>query len=151
MIKTRPYDPTRYFHDDEDIAVYLQVALQESIADNDYSLLAHAIETSAKARGMTALANATGIPRNELYDLLEADAPMPFATLHKLLAALGVQVSLTPAAPGKSEAATEATTNGAAAEAVHEPAEPVAPAKKTGKKSLPKTARDKKTPARAEA
>ena len=96
MIKTRPYDPTRYFHDDEDIAVYLQVALQESIADNDYSLLAHAIETSAKARGMTALANAAGIPRNELYDLLEADAPMPFATLHKLLAALGVQVSLTP-------------------------------------------------------
>jgi len=90
MIKTRPYDPTRYFHDDEDIAVYLQVALQESIADNDYSLLAHAIETSAKARGMTALANAAGIPRNELYDLLEADAPMPFATLHKLLADAGI-------------------------------------------------------------
>ena len=76
---------------------------------------------------------------------------MPFATLHKLLTALGVQVSLTPAAPGKTEAATEATTNGAAAEAVHEPAEPVAPAKKTGKKPLPKTARDKKAPARAEA
>ena len=69
--KLIPYDGTRYMMDEEHTAAYLQVATEEATAENDPTILAHAIKTIAKARGMTELAKVAGIPRDDLYTLLD--------------------------------------------------------------------------------
>lgn len=102
--KLIPYDGTRYMMDEEHIAAYLQVATEEATAENDPTILAHAIKTAAKARGMTELAKAAGIAREELYDLL--DAPT-LEALHKLLADVGITPT-TGEAPKKAPALAEA-------------------------------------------
>ena len=86
--KLIPYDSTRYLYDEEHIAADLQVATEDATAENDPGILAHAIKTIAKARGMTELAKAAGIPRDDLYDLLD-EAPT-LEALHKLLADAGI-------------------------------------------------------------
>ena len=87
MYVNTPYDSTRYLYDEEHIAAYLQVAAEDAANENDPAILARAIKTIAKARGMTELAKVAGIPRDGLYDLL--DAPNMEA-LHKLLADAGI-------------------------------------------------------------
>ena len=83
--KLIPYDSTRYLYDEEHIAAYLQVATEDATAEIDPGILAHAIKTIAKARGMNELAKAAGITRSDLDDLL--DAPT-LEVLHKLLAGI---------------------------------------------------------------
>lgn len=101
------YDSTRYLDDEEHIAAYLQIAAEEAAAENDPAILAHAIKIIAKARGMTELAKAAGITREELYDLLDDDTTLE--ALHKLLA----DASITPTtgdgvpAPKKAPALAE--------------------------------------------
>ena len=102
--KLIPSDGTRYIQDEEDIAVYLQVAAEEAAAENDPGILAHAIETVAKTRGMNELAKAAGIARDDLDDLL--DAPNMEA-LHKLLADITPTTGEAPA-PKKAPALAEA-------------------------------------------
>ena len=53
MIKTRPLDVSRYLDDEEDIALFLGFAAEDATNENDPAILAHAIKTIAKARGMT--------------------------------------------------------------------------------------------------
>ena len=106
--KLIPYDGTRYMMDEEHIAAYLQVATEEATAENDPAILAHAIKTIAKARGMTELAKAAGITREELYDLLDDDTTLE--ALHKLLADAGMTPTTgeAPAPPQKAPALVEA-------------------------------------------
>ena len=104
MIKTRPLDVSRYLDDEEDIALFLGFAAEDATNENDPAILAHAIKTIAKARGMTELAKAAGIAREELYDLL--DDPTREA-LHKLLADVGITPT-TGEAPKKAPALAEA-------------------------------------------
>ena len=85
--KLIPYDASYYLDDEEDIALFLGFAAEDAANENDPAILARAIQTIAKARGMTELAKAAGIPRDGLYDLL--DAPN-MAALHKLLADAGI-------------------------------------------------------------
>lgn len=85
--KLIPYDASYYLDDEEDIALFLGFAAEDAANENDPAILARAIKTIAKARGMTELAKAAGIPRDGLYDLL--DAPNMEA-LHKLLADAGI-------------------------------------------------------------
>lgn len=105
--KLIPYDSTRYLYDEEHIAAYLQVATEDATAENDPGILAHAIKTIAKARGMTELAKVAGIPRDDLYTLLD-EAPA-LEALHKLLAEAGITPTTgeTPA-PQKAPALVEA-------------------------------------------
>ena len=86
--KLIPYDSTRYLDDEEDIALFLGFAAEDATNENDPTILAHAIKTAAKARGMTELAKVAGIPRDDLYDLLD-EAPT-LEALHKLLADAGI-------------------------------------------------------------
>ena len=73
--KLIPYDRTRYLYDEEHIAAYLQVATEDATAENDPGILAHAIKTIAKARGMNELAKAAGITPTTGEDSGEAPAP----------------------------------------------------------------------------
>ena len=68
--KLIPYDASYYLDDEEDIALFLGFAAEDAANENDPAILARAIKTIAKARGMTELAKVAGIPRDDLYDLL---------------------------------------------------------------------------------
>lgn len=101
MIKTRPLDVSRYLDDEEDIALFLGFAAEDATNENDPTILAHAIKTAAKARGMTELAKSAGIAREELYDLLDDPA---LEALHKLLADVGITPTTGDEAPAPKKA-----------------------------------------------
>lgn len=86
------FDPAEHLKDEEDIAAYLTVILEE----NDPALLAAALGDIARARGMTEIAKAAGITREALYKALRPDAQPRFDTVNRVCAALGVKLVAQP-------------------------------------------------------
>jgi len=80
--------------DEQDIAAYLTLVLQEG----DPGELAHALGVIARARGMTQIAAEAGMGREALYKALRADASPRFETILKVMHALGLRLSVQPAA-----------------------------------------------------
>lgn len=95
-ITTRPWDSAEHLKTDEDIAAYLDAALEE--AGEDTAFIAKALGTVARARGMTQLAKDTGLAREALYRALSPSGNPKFDTVLKVLRALGVQLRASPAA-----------------------------------------------------
>jgi len=91
-VKTTEWDPAEYFDSDEKIADYLEAALEE----DDPALFAAALGDIARARGMTQIADETGLGRESLYKALSADGNPSFATVLKVVAALGIQLQAVP-------------------------------------------------------
>lgn len=89
---TTRWDSARYLKTDEDMAQYLEACLEE----NDPALVAHALGVIARAKGMSALARQTGLSREGLYKALAADGNPEFATVLKVVHALGLQLHATP-------------------------------------------------------
>lgn len=87
------FDPSRYLDDDEAIADYIRLAIE----DGDSGLLAAALGDVARARGMTQIAQATGLTREALYKALRPDAQPRFDTIQKVCSALGVKLTVTAA------------------------------------------------------
>ena len=87
------FDPAKFLKDNEDIAAYLTVVIEE----NDPSLLAAALGDIARAKGMTEIANVTGISREALYKALKPNAKPRFDTINRVCAALGVRLVAMPA------------------------------------------------------
>ncbi|MBN1957834.1 MAG: putative addiction module antidote protein [Desulfuromonadales bacterium] len=86
------FDPAKLLEDDEDIAAYLTVVLEE----NDPALLAAALGDIAKAKGMTDIARATGLSREALYRALKPTAKPRFDTISRVCTALGVKLVAEP-------------------------------------------------------
>lgn len=86
------FDVTEYLNDEQAIADYLTVVLEE----NDPALLAGALGDVARARGMTDIAKASGLTREALYRALRADAQPRFDTVSRVCAALGVKLVAQP-------------------------------------------------------
>jgi len=86
------FDPAEYLKDEEDIAAYLSVILEE----NDALLLADALGDIAKARGMTDVAKSSGITREALYKALHPGSQPKFDTISKVCNALGVKLCAVP-------------------------------------------------------
>lgn len=82
------FDMAKYLPDDEAIAEYLTIVLEE----NDPAALADALGTIARARGMTEIAKASGIGREALYKALRPNAHPRFDTIARVCAALGVKL-----------------------------------------------------------
>jgi len=93
-IKTRPFDMANYLNDEEDVAAYLQAALE----DGDPALLAAALGDIAKARGMSQLARDTGLSRESLYKSLSGERAPSSDTLFKVIHAMGFKLTLEPMA-----------------------------------------------------
>ncbi|MBL0930146.1 MAG: putative addiction module antidote protein [Alphaproteobacteria bacterium] len=87
-IKTLAWDPAATLRDDADIAAYLDAVL----AENDPALLAHALGVAARAKGMGDIAKRAGVGRESLYKSLSRDGNPSFATVQKVLQALGVRL-----------------------------------------------------------
>ena len=86
--KTRVWDPAEELETEEDMVVYLEAALQEG----DASLIAAALGDIARAKGMTEIARETGLGRESLYKALSPDGNPEFATILKVLRALGLRL-----------------------------------------------------------
>ena len=71
------FDPTKYLDDDEAVAEYITLAIE----DGDSGLLAAVLGDVARARGMTQVAQAAGLTREALYKALRPDAHPRFDTI----------------------------------------------------------------------
>lgn len=95
MTKTRtsPWDPADHLETEADMAAYLEAAL----AEGDPGLVAAALGDIARAKGMTQLARETGLGRESLYKALSPAGNPEFATVLKVVAALGLKLHAAPA------------------------------------------------------
>ena len=85
---TRIWDATEYLETEEDMAAYLEAALEE----NDPALVAAALGDIAKAKGMTEIAKKTGLGRESLYKALSLEGNPEFSTVMKVVNALGLKL-----------------------------------------------------------
>jgi probable addiction module antidote protein len=86
--ETHPWDPAEHLETDEDMAAYLEAALE----DGDPNLVAAALGDIARAKGMTQIARETGLGRESLYKALSPEGNPEFATVLKVVRALGLRL-----------------------------------------------------------
>ena len=84
------FDVTEYLDDEQAIAQYLTIVIEE----NDPAALAQALGTIARARGMTQMAEASGLGREALYKALRPGAHPRFETIARVCTALGLRLSV---------------------------------------------------------
>lgn len=87
MIETRPWDVVEHLETEEDMAAYLEAALEEG----DIAVVVASLGDIARAKGMAQLARDTGLGRESLYKALSATGNPEFATILKVVRALGLQ------------------------------------------------------------
>ena len=97
--ETRPWDPAEHLETEDDMAAYLSVALGEG----DLGLIMATLGDIARARRMAVVAQETGLGRESLYKSLSANGNPEFATVLKVVSALGLRLQAT-AAPGANDA-----------------------------------------------
>lgn len=90
-----PFDAAEYLKTDEDMALYLDAIIEES--NGDPRMIAVALGDIARAKGMTQIAKATGLARENLYKALSADGNPEFSTVMKVITALGIKLHAAPA------------------------------------------------------
>jgi probable addiction module antidote protein len=89
--KTRSWDVAQYLGSEEDMAAYLEAALE----DDDPSLLAAALGDIARAKGMSEIARESGLGRESLYKALSQDGNPEFGTVLKVVHSLGLKLHVT--------------------------------------------------------
>lgn len=87
----KPFDAAEYLQSDKDCATYLQACLEQ--APDDAAVFAKALGDVARARGMVHLAKNTGLTREGLYKTLVEKGKPSFATVMKVMLALGLQLN----------------------------------------------------------
>jgi probable addiction module antidote protein len=94
MAKTKllPWDPAEHLETEQDMAIYLEAALEYG----EPSLVAAALGDIARARGMTQLARDTGLGRESLYKALSPNGNPEFSTILKVVQALGLKLHASP-------------------------------------------------------
>ena len=90
--KTLRYDTAEYLRTGEDMAAYLEAALE----DGDPVLVTAALGDIGRAKGMTQLARDTGLGRESLYKALSSEGNPEFATVLKVVRALGIRLTAQP-------------------------------------------------------
>ena len=91
-MRTSKFDLADYLESKEMIAEYLNTVLEEG---NNADVI-NAIGHVAKAIGMTKIAEETGLSRPSLYKALSDGAKPQFATIMKVLKAVGGQIQVNP-------------------------------------------------------
>mgnify|MGYP006431072515 CR=1 FL=1 len=93
MATTRPFDPAEFLDDEQVIAAYLSEVLSEGDTDE----VLEAINHVARARGMSVIAEQSGLGRESLYKALRPGARPGFDTIARVLEVLGVRLKAHPA------------------------------------------------------
>ena len=89
-IKLSKWDSAEYLKTDEDMVLYLEACLEE--AGDDAAFIAKVLGTIFRAKGMTQLAKETGLGRESLYKALSGQGNPSFATILKVMNALGIKL-----------------------------------------------------------
>src|SRR5262245_59303909 len=79
------FEVANYLDSDEVIAAYPDAAFERG----DTSRIPEALGDVARERGMTKIARATGLPREQLYKALSAQGKPELSTVVKVMAAFG--------------------------------------------------------------
>ena len=87
-MKLSKYDIADYLDSDEMVAAYLDLAFESG----ELSRIAAALGNVARAKGMTKIAKATGLSREQLYKTLSAEGKPELATVLKVMAAFGADL-----------------------------------------------------------
>lgn len=90
--KYKPYDAAEYLDDLDDVAGYLELALEESAEDP--SAVPRALGVIARSRNMSELARRVGMSRDGLYKALSDDGNPTWTTIVKVTNALGLRFEL---------------------------------------------------------
>ena len=90
--KTKKFDVAEFLQDEETIAEYLNMALE----DPNPEMLLLAVKNIARAQGMTQLAKDTGLGRESLYKAISDGAKPRYDTLLKVVRALGIKLHAEP-------------------------------------------------------
>jgi probable addiction module antidote protein len=92
--KTQLWDASNHLETKEDVAAYLEAALEEG----DPALIAAALGDIARSKGMTQISRDTGLGRESLYKALSVEGNPEFATVLKVFQALGLRLQVTTVA-----------------------------------------------------
>jgi len=93
-IKTMPWDAVEHLKTDADMAAYLEAAIE----DGDPAVISAAVGDIARAKGMSQIARETGLGRESLYKALSPGGNPEFATILKVVRALGLKFHVEAAA-----------------------------------------------------
>ena len=91
-LQTTPWDAADHLETREEMAAYLEAALE----DGDPALVVAALGDIARSKGMTQIARETGLGRESLYKALSNEGNPEFATVLKVIQALGLRLRATP-------------------------------------------------------
>lgn len=94
--KLHDYDVAKHLRTPDEMAAYLEAAIEES--DGDAAFIAMALGDIARAKGMSELSRETGLGRESLYKALSAEGNPQLSTVLKIAKALGLQFHVKPAA-----------------------------------------------------
>jgi probable addiction module antidote protein len=90
--KLLKFDAAKYLNHPETIAVYLS----EAFETGDAGYICHALDTIARAKGMTKVAKETGLGRESLYKALGGHAQPEFETVRKVIQSFGLKLVAEP-------------------------------------------------------
>ena len=89
-LKTTPFDAAQYLDTEAAVAAYLADAFESG----DDTVFQEALQTAARARGMSEVASTAGLGRESLYKALQPNVQPRFATVRKVMTALGVRLTV---------------------------------------------------------
>lgn len=84
------WDASEYLDTEDEVAAYLNAALE----DGNPAILQAALGDVAKARGMSTIARQAGLGRESLYKSLSLEGNPSWATITKVLNALGLELEI---------------------------------------------------------
>jgi len=87
-ITTTLWDASEHLETTEDMAAYLETALE----DGDPALISAVLGDIARAKGMAEISEKTGLGRTSLYKALSPEGHPEFSTILKVINALGLQL-----------------------------------------------------------
>ena len=88
--KVSPLNPVDMLETDDEIAEYLA----ETFLDDDPAVFVIALGNVAKARGMTNIAELTGLGRESMYKMLSGKSQPKWDSLHRIMKALGISLKV---------------------------------------------------------
>lgn len=92
MTATKKWDVVEHLDSDEKIALFLEAAFE----DGEPALIAAAVGEIARARGMSRVAKEAGLSRENLYRSLSEGGNPEFATIIKVIRAIGYDLTIVP-------------------------------------------------------
>jgi probable addiction module antidote protein len=90
--KYKKFDAADYLENLDDVALFLELALEDSAEDP--SAVPHALGIIARSQNMSELARRVGMSRDGLYKALSADGNPTWSTILKVTNALGLRFEL---------------------------------------------------------